>query len=67
MGRHQQMDTAAERDYGLDSVSFGEALASHANAQAHSASCGLRQSTTLEVGEKGKGENVSRPRSSRRS
>ena len=31
-------------------VSFGEALASHANAQTHSVSCKLQQSTTLEVG-----------------
>ena len=52
----------------LHGVNFGEALTSHANAQAHSTSCGLWQSTTLEVGKrtginniegKGTGENVS--------
>ena len=36
----------------LHSVSFGEALASHANAQTHSVSCKLRQSTTLEAGKR---------------
>ena len=36
----------------LHGVSFGEALASHANAQTHSVSCKLRQSTTLEAGKR---------------
>ena len=36
----------------LHDVSFGEALASHANAQTHSISCKLRQSTTLEAGKR---------------
>ena len=36
----------------LHGVSFGEGLASHANAQTHSVSCKLRQSTTLEAGKR---------------